>query len=81
MNLSYLKVKHKYSLLELLQNYEEMFDGTLGKYTGSNYTIELKENVKPYHAKPFPIPKIHKPTLKKELDRFIKIGSSSHKTK
>ena len=49
----------------LLQKYEEMFDGTLGKYTGSNYTIELKENAKPYHAKPFPFPKLHKSTLMK----------------
>ena len=42
MILNYLKVKHKQSQLELLQKYEEMFDGTLylGKYTGSNSTIE-----------------------------------------
>ena len=32
-----------------------MFDGTLGKYIGSDYTIELKEDAKPYHDKPFPI--------------------------
>ena len=25
-----------------------MFDGTLGKYIDSNYTIELKENVEPF---------------------------------
>ena len=40
MSLNYLKVKHKNSLLELLQICEEMIDGTLGKYTDSNYTIE-----------------------------------------
>ena len=34
-----------------------MFDGNLGKYTGSNYTIELREDAKPYHTKPLPIPK------------------------
>ena len=51
-----------------------MFDGSFGKYISSNYTIELKEDAKPYHEKPFPIPKIHKPTLKKEVDRLIKIG-------
>ena len=34
MNLNYLKDKHRNSLLELLQKYEKMFDGTLGKYTG-----------------------------------------------
>ena len=51
-----------------------MFDGTLDKYTSSNYTIELKEDVKPYHAKSFPMLIIHKPTLKKKVDGLIKIG-------
>ena len=51
-----------------------MFDGALGKYTSSTYKIELKENIKPYHAKPFPIPKVHEPTLKKEVERLVKIG-------
>ena len=50
-----------------------MFDRTLGKYTGSDYSIELKKDANPYHAKPFPIPKIHKSTLKKEINRLIKI--------
>ena len=45
-----------------------MFDGTLGKYTGSDYTMELKQNAKKYHAKPFSTPKIHKPTFKKEVN-------------
>ena len=30
-----------------------MFHETLGKYTNSDYTIELQENAKPYHAKTF----------------------------
>ena len=60
MNLKYLKDKHKDSLLELLQKYEIIFDGTLGKYTGSDYTIELREDAKPHHAKNFPFPKIYK---------------------
>ena len=46
MYLNHLKDKHKKSLLELLQKYEKMFDGTLVKYTGSDYTIELKEDTK-----------------------------------
>ena len=60
MNLNCLKDKHNNFLLELLQKYENMFDGTLGKYAGSDYTIELEED-----AKPFPIPKIHELTFKK----------------
>ena len=73
MNLNYLKDKHENSLLELLQKYKKMYDGTLGKYAGSDYTIELKEDAKFYYAKPFPIPKIHKITLKQEVNRLIKI--------
>ena len=44
-----------------------MFDGTVGKYTCSDYNIELKEDATHYHAKPFPIPDIHKLTEKKKL--------------
>ena len=51
-----------------------MFDGILGKYTGSDYTKVLKQDTKPYHAKPFPIPKTYEPILNKEVDRLIKIG-------
>ena len=51
-----------------------MFDRTLGDYTGSKYKIELQDNVKPYHAKPFLIPKVHEKTLKKEVERLVKIG-------
>ena len=51
-----------------------MFDGTLGTYNGSEYTIEIREGARPYHAKPFPIPRIHEETLKKEVERLVKIG-------
>ena len=51
-----------------------MFDGTLGNYIGSEYKIELLEGVKPYLAKPFPIPKIHEEKLKTEVNRLINIG-------
>ena len=44
-----------------------MFDGILGKYRGSNYTIELKEDAKPF-------PTIHEPTLTKEVTRLIRLG-------
>ena len=65
MNLNYLKDKHKNSLVQLLQKYANLFDRTLGEDTGSNYMIEVKEDAKPYHVKPFPIPIIHKQHLKK----------------
>ena len=66
MNLNYSNDRQFNSLLKLLMKYEEIFDGNLGKHTDSDYTREVKED-----AKPFPIPKTHKSTLKKEVDRLI----------
>ena len=42
----------------------------------TSYFAHLRglEGAKPYHAKPFPIPKIHKYTLKTEVNRLINIG-------
>ena len=68
MSLNCLKVKDKNSLLELLQKYEKIAYGTLGKNTSSDYTA------RPYHAKPFPISNIHEPTRKKKDDRLIYTG-------
>ena len=73
-SLKYLQKHERKFLLKLLQKHESMFDGTLGTYTGSKYKIELQEGAKPYHAKAFPIPRIHEKTLKKEVNRLVDIG-------
>ena len=69
MSLNDLKVKHKISLLELLQKYINMFDWTLYQYIGS--TMKIQQNTKPYHDYLFPIPKIHKQTLKKQVNKLV----------
>ena len=51
-----------------------MFDGTLGKWTGEPYDIELQPDAKPYHSRAYPIPKIHENTLKKEVERLCQLG-------
>jgi hypothetical protein len=58
----------------LLLKFEELFDGTLGDWKLSPVSFELKEGAKPYHGRPYPIPKIHKATLMKEIDCLILIG-------
>ena len=73
-SLTHLNNSKRIKLLNLLKKYESMFDGTLGTYKGSEYKIELKEGIKPYHAKLFPIPRVHEDTLKKEVERLVKIG-------
>ncbi len=46
----------------------------LGDWKLLPVSFELKEGAKPYHGRPYPIPKIHKATLMKEIDRLILIG-------
>ena len=55
--------------MELLQKHESLFDGTLGKWKGPPYHIDLQPGAKPYRAKPYSIPEAYKQTLKLELDR------------
>ena len=61
-------------LRNLLEKYKDLFDGQLGYWKGEKYHIELQDNVKPYHAKPFSIPKAYEQTLKMELDRLVSLG-------
>jgi hypothetical protein len=61
-------------LEELLRKYQDLFDGTLGKWTQPDCHLELKPDSKPYHAKAFPVPRVHMETLKQEVERLCKIG-------
>jgi hypothetical protein len=58
----------------MLLKYEELFDGTLSNWNRSPVSIELKEGAKPYHGRPYPMAKIHKATLMKEINRLVSIG-------
>jgi len=62
------------ALLSLLKKYESLFDGTLGHWKGEDYDIELKPDAKPYHTRPFSIPKAYEQTLRTEVERLCKIG-------
>jgi hypothetical protein len=61
-------------LLALLLKYKELFDGMLRDWKLPPVSIELKEGAKQYHGRPYLIPKVHKATLMKEIDRLIAIG-------
>ena len=51
-----------------------MFDGTLGVYPHKKFHIDIDPNAKPVYARPYPIPRIHLQTFKKELDHLVKLG-------
>ncbi len=58
----------------MLLKLEESFDGTLGDWKLPPVSFELKEGDKSYHGRPYPIPKVHKATLIKEINCLILIG-------
>ena len=71
---THLNTTEQRQLLEFLKRYEDLFDGTLGKWKMGAYDIELLPNATPYHARAFPIPQIHTATLKLEVERLCKAG-------
>ncbi|MFM8588489.1 MAG: RNase H-like domain-containing protein [Bacteroidota bacterium] len=71
---THLSSEEQEMLLELLTEYEPLFDGTLGAWKTTPVSFELKEGAKPYHGRAFPIPKVHKETLMKEIRRLMELG-------
>ena len=69
-----LSIEEQQKLLRLLEKYKHLFDGTLGTWTGSKVELELVDGAKPYHAKAFPIPRVHLNTLKVEVQRLCDLG-------
>ena len=71
----HLEKDEQKQLLQLLQKYEDLFDGTLGTWKTDPIELELKDpNVKPYHAKPYPVPYSQEAKLKAECKRMCEYG-------
>jgi hypothetical protein len=73
-NCDYLTDDKQMQLLSLLHKYQHLFNHLLGTWNAKPYNIELKPDAKPYHSRPFPVPKIHEATLKIELECLTKAG-------
>ena len=70
----HLNESQKEKLLQVLEKFETLFDGTLGDWNTDPVHFEFKDGAKPYHGRPFPVPRIHRETMKKEVDRMVKLG-------
>ncbi len=46
----------------------------MGDWKIKPVSFQLKEGASPYHGQAFPVPKIHKDTLIKEVDRLVNLG-------
>ena len=65
----------KQKLKPILKKTPNAFKGGLGTLKIKPVHLELKPNAKPYHGKPFPIPKAYERTTRKEVKRFEDIWS------
>jgi hypothetical protein len=70
----HLTSTQKKDLFTLLNKYSTLFDSTSGKWKGEPNNIELKPDTTPYHARSFPILKIHENTMKLEMQRLCDLG-------
>jgi hypothetical protein len=73
-NCKHHKVDQQKQLLQLLRKYESLFDGTLGDWKTKLVSFQLHKGASPYHGRAFPVPKIHKETLIKEVNRLVQLG-------
>ncbi len=73
-NCNHLSANQQNKLMQLLKKYELLFDGTLGDWRTKPVSFQLKEGVSSYHGQAFPVPKIHKDTIMKEVERLCKLG-------
>jgi hypothetical protein len=73
-NCSLLTASDREKLLSVLLKFESLFDGTLGDWKLPPVSFELKEGMKPYHGRPYPILHKHKAILMKEIKWLCNIG-------
>jgi hypothetical protein len=74
-NCDALDKKEKEKLFQLLSKFETLFDGTLGTWKTDPIELELKEEgIKPYHAKPYPVPHSQEQKLREEVTRLVRYG-------
>jgi hypothetical protein len=72
--LTHLNAHQNADLLQVLQENDKMFDGTLGFYSHKKVHIDIDANAKPMHSRPYPIPPIHLKSFKMELNHLVRIG-------
>ena len=73
-NVSHLNYEEINLLLSLLEDFEDLFDGTLGKWTTEPVNLELNPDPKPFNSRYYPVPRIKEETLIKGITRLVEIG-------
>ena len=67
----HLTMTQRNELPELLQKFEDYFDGKIETWKIDPIDFELKEDVNPICLRPYPVPKVHDEIFKKEIGRLV----------
>ena len=73
-NSTQMNDEERTQLLRLLEDSEDLFDGTLGDWDTDPVNLELNQYYKPFNYKYYLVPIINKETFRKELKLLVKIG-------
>ena len=66
-NASQLNSEERTMLLSLLEDFQDLFDGTLGNWATGPVDLELKPYSKLFNSRYYPVPRTNKETFQKEL--------------
>ena len=69
-----LNAEERTMLLSLLEDFEDLFDGTLGDWATETVDLELNPDYKPFNSRYYPVPIINKLIFRKELKCLVEIG-------
>ena len=72
-NASHLNVDESTLSLILLEDFDHLFDGTLGNWATEFVNLELNPNPKPFNSRYYPPPIIDKDIFRKELKRLVEL--------
>ena len=73
-NTTHIKSDERTQLLSLLEDFEDLFDVTLGDWDTEPVDLELNPYYKPFNFKYYPVPRINKDNFRKYLICLVKIG-------
>ena len=73
-NASHINAQERTLLLSLLEDFEDLFYGTLGNWSTEPVNLELKPDSKPFNSRYYPVPIINKEKFQKYLKRLLEIG-------
>ena len=72
-NTTYLNDEERTQLLSTLEDFEYLFDGTLGEWATDPFKLELKIGSKMFNSRYYPVPRIIKECFCKDIKCLLEL--------